>query len=95
MTNQTAETVTITTQPCMFCCQTSAVDGTPELLGGKGIPYRVVDLSEHSEAIEYVKDLDATYMQAPIVVVDEHDHWSGFRPDQIERAASKLDNRHP
>ncbi|HRL80920.1 MAG TPA: hypothetical protein PLK46_11390 [Propioniciclava sp.] len=30
MPNQTAETVTITTRPCMFCHQVSAVDVTPE-----------------------------------------------------------------
>lgn len=68
-----------------LCVQCTA---TYRALDGKGIPYRVVDLSEHPEAIEYVKDLDATYMQAPIVVVDEHDHWSGFRPDQIARVAA-------
>jgi hypothetical protein len=27
------------------------------------------------------------YTEAPVVVVDEHDHWSGFRPDQIDRIA--------
>ncbi|KJQ52620.1 hypothetical protein [Microbacterium sp. SA39] len=36
----------------------------------------------------YVKNLDPTYTQAPIVVVDEHDHWNGFRPDCIDRIAA-------
>ncbi|MBS1673153.1 MAG: glutaredoxin-like protein NrdH [Actinobacteria bacterium] len=68
------------------CVQCNA---TYRALDAKGIPYRVVDLSEDANALEYVKDLDSTYMQAPIVVVDEHDHWSGFRPDQIERIAKR------
>lgn len=69
------------------CVQCNA---TYRALDAKGIPYRVVDLSQDDDALEYVKDLDSTYMQAPIVVVDEHDHWSGFRPDQIARIAAHL-----
>jgi len=26
---------------------------------------------------------DLGYSQAPVVVVDEQDHWSGFQPDEI------------
>ncbi|MGT2462859.1 hypothetical protein [Sinomonas atrocyanea] len=33
---------------------------------------------------------DLGYSQAPVVVVDEHNHWSGFRPDCIEATASAL-----
>lgn len=52
----------------------------------KGISYEIVDLSESDAALEYVKELG--YAQAPVVVVDDQDHWSGFRPDKIERIAA-------
>lgn len=54
----------------------------------KGIPYRVVDLSQDDAALEYVKDLG--YSQAPVVVVDDQDHWSGFNPGEIDRIAAHL-----
>jgi glutaredoxin-like protein NrdH len=28
--------------------------------------------------------------QAPVVVVDDEDHWCGFQPDQIRRVATLL-----
>lgn len=65
------------------CVQCTA---TYRALDSKGIPYRVVDLSENPDALEYVQDLG--YLQAPVVVVDDDDHWAGFRPDHIERVAA-------
>ncbi|MGG7453034.1 glutaredoxin-like protein NrdH [Plantibacter auratus] len=61
---------------------------TYRALDNGGIPYRIVDLSENPAAVEYVKELG--YQQAPIVVVDDDDHWSGFRPDQIERVGKLI-----
>lgn len=65
------------------CVQCNA---TYRALDAKGIPYVIVDLSESDDALEYVKELG--YSQAPVVVVDDQDHWSGFRPDNIERIAA-------
>lgn len=67
------------------CVQCNA---TYRALDAKGIDYRVVDMAEDAAALEYVKDLG--YLQAPVVVVDDQDHWSGFRPDHIDRIASHL-----
>ena len=64
------------------CVQCTA---TYRALDKEGIEYTVVDVSVNDAALEYVQDLG--YMQAPIVVVSEQDHWSGFRPDQIARLA--------
>lgn len=61
-------------QQCKFTCRS---------LDHAGIPYRVVDLTTNAAALEYVQDLG--YSQAPVVVVNEHDHWSGFNPTEIER----------
>jgi len=75
--------ITVYSKPnCVQC------NATYRALDAKGIVYEIVDLSEHPEVIEYVQDLDPAYMQAPVVVVDEHDHWSGFRPDCIDRIAA-------
>ena len=67
------------------CVQCNA---THRVLDAKGIPYRVVDLSEDDAALEYVKELG--YAQAPVVVVDDQDHWAGFNPIEIDRIAAHL-----
>lgn len=46
-----------------------------------GLPVYVV---ENPDADAYVKD-NLGYLSAPVVVVSEHDHWTGLRPDHIER----------
>ncbi|WP_022877627.1 glutaredoxin domain-containing protein [Microbacterium sp. B19] len=60
---------------------------TYRALESKGIRYRVVDLSEHPEAVDYIQELDSRYRGAPVVVVDDQDHWSGFQPAEIDRIA--------
>jgi glutaredoxin len=52
----------------------------------KGIEYNVLDVTEDPAALEQVKSLG--YLQAPVVITDE-DHWSGFRPDHIDRIAKR------
>ncbi|MCQ9163915.1 glutaredoxin family protein [Arthrobacter sp. STN4] len=61
-------------QQCKFTCLS---------LAHAGIPYSVVDMTTSAAALEYVQDLG--YAQAPVVVVNEHDHWAGFNPTEIER----------
>lgn len=75
-------TITVYSKPSCVQC-----NATYRALDAADISYEVVSLTEHPEMVEYIKDLDPTYMQAPVVVVDEHDHWSGFRPDNIDRIA--------
>jgi glutaredoxin-like protein NrdH len=65
------------------CVQCTA---TYRALDAKGIEYTVVDLSTNEAAREYVID-DLGYRQAPVVVASDQDHWSGFRPDLIEKHA--------
>lgn len=75
-------TITVYSTPvCMQCKMTYSE------LEKYGIEYDIVDISENTEAREYVTE-DLGYRQAPIVVVDDDDHWSGFRPDHIERIAA-------
>lgn len=46
------------------------------------IPFEYVDISQDSDALDYVTGLG--YSQAPVVVVSDDHHWSGFRPDRIQ-----------
>jgi glutaredoxin-like protein NrdH len=57
---------------------------TKKVLDAKGVEYRVVDVTASENALAYVLD-DLGYSQAPVVVVSDEDHWSGFRPDLIAR----------
>ena len=50
-------------------------------LDKKGIEYTVVDVTADAAGLERIKGLG--YLQAPVVLVDEERHWSGFRPDKI------------
>ncbi|KRE61811.1 NrdH-redoxin [Arthrobacter sp. Soil736] len=72
-------TITVYTKPgCVQC------DATERALDKKAIEHRNVDITTDAQALERIKALG--YMQAPVVVTD-HDHWSGFRPDKIEELA--------
>jgi glutaredoxin-like protein NrdH len=53
-----------------------------------GLKYTSVDLTTNDAALEYVQGLG--YAQAPVVVVDDHHHWSGFNPTEIEKLARGL-----
>lgn len=76
------EITVYSTPHCMQCKMTYVA------LDAKGIPYTVIDLSENAAALEYVTG-DLGYTRAPIVVASDDDHWSGFRPDMIDRIATQ------
>ena len=75
-------------------------DATARLLNRMGAPYTKVDVTEDDVAYSFVKNLG--YQQVPVVVVrDRHantgddergdnivEHWSGFNPDRVKRAAT-------
>lgn len=70
-------TVLYTKPRCVQC------DATKRKLDREGITYEVVDLSTDPSVLETIKGLG--YLQAPVLVVDETTHWSGHRPDLIEK----------
>ena len=80
------EPVTVyTTGPsCVKCTMTK------RMLDGAGIPFVEVDvtLNENAAAHAYITD-ELGYTEAPVVVVDDEDHWSGFRPDKIDELAKR------
>lgn len=62
------------------CAQCTA---TERRLNGINAEFTVVDLVENADAVEKIKDLG--YLQAPVVYVGDDIHWSGYRPDLIEK----------
>jgi glutaredoxin-like protein NrdH len=74
--NDTAGIIVYTTPNCQACRMTKIA------LDNQDITYRVVDLTRTPAALAYVQD-ELGYTSAPIVVIDDHNHWAGFRPDLI------------
>lgn len=54
---------------------------TYRILDAAHVTYQVVDVSCNEAALAYVQELG--YSQAPVVVLSDHEHWSGFRPDLL------------
>ncbi|MGO2643116.1 glutaredoxin family protein [Brevibacterium aurantiacum] len=79
------EPVTVyTTGPsCVKCTMTK------RMLDGAGIPFVEVNVRENPAAYAYITE-ELGYSMAPVVVVDEQDHWCDVRPDQIDRIAAHL-----
>ncbi|CAN7525429.1 glutaredoxin family protein [Microbacterium foliorum] len=78
-----AVTVYTTGPSCGKCTMTKL------MLKGKGIPFVEVNIRENAEAYTYVTE-DLGYSTAPVVVVDEQDHWCDLRTDHIERIAAHM-----
>jgi len=80
-------TVYSTGPRCMRCGLTC------RRLDEAGIPFTVIDLTrqENASQREFVTD-ELGYTEAPVVVVDDEpeNHWSGFRPDLIDRLAAHI-----
>jgi glutaredoxin-like protein NrdH len=72
-------TITVYTKPACVQC-----NATYKALDKQGLDYEIVDITEVSEARDYVMALG--YLQAPVVVAGG-EHWSGFRPDRIRAIA--------
>ena len=69
--------ITVYSKPaCMQCSMTHTA------LERAGLPHHVIDVTENAAALAYVTD-ELGYSAAPVVVVDDHNHWAGFRPDLI------------
>lgn len=67
------------------CVQCTA---THRALDAAGIAYVTTDLATTSHALEHVIALG--HLQAPVVVTDTGESWSGFRPDKITELAERL-----
>jgi glutaredoxin-like protein NrdH len=68
---------TVYSKPACVQC-----NSTYKKLDKHGIAYTTVDVSEDEDAYAFVQSLG--YMQVPVLVTEDGDHWSGFKPDRIE-----------
>ena len=77
-------TITVYSKPACVAC-----DATYRKLNKHGIEYNSVNIME---ALAFVRGLDPSYAQAPVVLVEFADgtsaHWSGYRPSSIEGLAA-------
>lgn len=64
---------------------------TKQVLQDAGLAFADVDLADPANAAarDYVTE-DLGYAQAPVVVIDDHQHWSGFQPALIKNLATRL-----
>ncbi len=62
-------------KPCPQC------DATKRVLDSMGVKYREVRVDLDESALATVKSLG--YQQAPVVYVDEKNHWSGLDPVRL------------
>ena len=74
-------TIYTTGPTCIRCTMTKKV------LNKKGIDYTEVDIRNNPAAREYITE-DLGYTEAPVCIIEDgtnQNHWSGFRPDLIEK----------
>lgn len=74
-------TVTIYSTPNCQQCR-----ATKRKMNDLGIESVEVDLTADVEAHARVTEMG--YVAAPVVITDDGDHWSGFRPDKIKSLAA-------
>lgn len=58
---------------------------TKETMDRLGVKYEELRVDENPEALARIKELG--YLQVPVVLTPEGDHWSGLQPDKIKALA--------
>lgn len=69
-------TITVYTKPACVQCK-----ATFSALDKLGLEYQSIDITQDDQARDYVLALG--YLQAPVVVAGDDNHWSGFRDGRI------------
>ena len=75
-----AEITVYSSPACQQCVMTK------KLLDRRGVAFNAVDVSDDPEALEMIRSLG--YTTAPVVVAGDI-HFSGFRPDSLDRIIAK------
>lgn len=60
---------------------------TKRAIESRGFAFDLVNLDQTPEAVDELRALG--YRQLPVVVT-EHESWSGFRPDMINRLQTRI-----
>lgn len=56
---------------------------TKNVLNGKNIEYKLINVEEDAEAMTYVKEV-LKFTSMPVVVVEGQEPFAGFRPDKLD-----------
>ena len=75
-------TITVYTKPACVQC-----NATYKALDKQGLDYQIVDITQDDATRDHIMALG--YLQAPVVIVDDTEHWSGFRPDRVKALAER------
>lgn len=75
--------ITVYTTPGCTQCRVTA-----RSLTSAGVDFDLVDLTVDTDAYCYVT-AELGYQSAPVVVLDDGSHWTGFRPDLIAAAVAE------
>ncbi|WP_280465858.1 glutaredoxin domain-containing protein [Nocardia brasiliensis] len=75
--------VTVFTKPGCQPCR-----ATIRKLNQLGVTYHRVDITQDETGRERIADLG--YSQAPVVLVDDDIHWSGYKPDRCNQLAADV-----
>ena len=70
--------ITLYTKPNCFQCE-----ATKKELVKKGIEFKLVDLTKDEIAFDKVSALG--YRSAPVVYIEENNHWAGFQVDKLDQ----------
>lgn len=72
------QVITVYSKPnCMQC------NYTKKWLDDNHIDYIAIDVTEHENALAYVKH-ELGYQSLPVVEVSGQESWFGFRPERLE-----------
>lgn len=78
--------ITVYTKPGCFGC-----GKTIQKFQAAAVDLQIVDLTETPAALEYITE-ELGYSQAPVVVVDDDNHWSGLNPVNIQHVIDARKN---
>lgn len=67
---------------CVQCNATYRAFDAKGLVEGTHWQKHDLAAPENDATLQWIME-DLNYSQAPVVVVDDDNHWSGFRPDKI------------
>lgn len=67
---------------CVQCTATLRAFASRGLVAGRDFTEHDLSAPANAEALEWIMG-DLGYREAPVVVVSDEHHWSGFRPDLI------------
>lgn len=74
---------TVYTKPNCPDCEKTKSD-----MDAQGVAYRVVDMFADKVVLKKIKDMG--FRKAPVVMTENGDQWSGYKPEKISNLSANL-----